>query len=123
MPKLTYSTLENVIDVLQFYWDDEVKDREYHYAHARLLIRLKQIREKYGSMADRMSEAMKNKGVSLRFLAKETDIPLSTLSNWLNGAIPSDFDAVARLASKLDLSYSYLTRGVEDYEEEQNFSE
>ena len=102
------------IELLEYYWHFKDKtpidnDKE----HENVLLALKDLRRKHGSIADRLYKAIEKSEFSASQLAKDCDIPYSTLNGWLFGSIPQDFDAVERLAEHLGVGFEYLLTGKE----------
>ena len=114
---IKHSLLSKTIDLLDYYWTYRDKtpidyDKEHkNIIHA--LNALKALRKKHGSIADRLTDAIKESNVSITHLSEICNIPNSTLTGWLKGSIPSDFDAVERLCSELDIDFEYLLTGKE----------
>lgn len=66
-------------------------------------------------ISDNINILMKARGInSLKELAKQCDIPLTTLHHLKNGRVPRSWTAVAKLAQCLGVSMFYLVFGVED---------
>lgn len=60
---------------------------------------------------------MEEKGISVRRAAEMAGVGISTIDNWRAGALPEDYSAVKRLASRLGVSFSFLLTGEEDSRE------
>ena len=64
------------------------------------------------TIAARLTQLIKENGVTVAEVARDTNIPRSTLHSWTAGVAPKDFDAASRLAAALGVSLSYLLTGV-----------
>lgn len=77
-----------------------------------LLATLQKIREKQGSIGKRLTKLVSDAESSARQIAQITEIPASTLNNWMNdNCVPTDFDAVERLATYLNTDLNYILTG------------
>ena len=66
------------------------------------------------TFSNRLIELMDARALTLRELSEACGISTSTLGNWRSGSIPTDFDAVRKMAIKLGVSFSFLMTGLED---------
>lgn len=67
-----------------------------------------------GNFRDSLKRIMKEKGISAATLSKQTKIPKSTLSEWLQGGRQPTFDdAILRLAKFLKVTPEALLTGEE----------
>ena len=66
-------------------------------------------------ISDRLRSLIEEKGFSIRSLSTLSDIPKSSLNNWVSGeSIPTDFDALLRLSNILETNLSFILCGVND---------
>lgn len=61
-----------------------------------------------------LSHVKKERNLSVRALAAMAEVGESVVQGWLNGSIPHDLKAVARLAKGLGLSFRKLLLGEEE---------
>ena len=54
---------------------------------------------------------MEERRLTPKIAAELAEVPRSTFGEWLNGASPTDLEAVARFAQKLGVSFEYLLLG------------
>ncbi|MBF0313617.1 MAG: helix-turn-helix transcriptional regulator [Oligoflexia bacterium] len=52
--------------------------------------------------------------ISIKAAAELAGVSPSTISDWTTGSAPNDFDAVARLARALNVSFEYLCLGTSE---------
>ena len=64
-----------------------------------------------------LKRIMKEKGISASDLSRQTKIPKSTISEWLQGRQPKFDDAILRLAKSLKVSTETLLTGSEPGED------
>ena len=55
-----------------------------------------------------LSKFIKEKRVTLRRVSREAGVPIATLSGWIHGKTPGNFDAVYNIAQYLNVSLSKL---------------
>lgn len=58
-----------------------------------------------------MRKLMEERKLNAKLAADMAGVARSTFSEWLNGAVPSNLDAIANLAMKLGVSFEYLLLG------------
>ncbi len=109
MPNIPEHLHKRTIQVLQYYLDNF---HIHHPAHESLVQTLRNIgnRENIGT---RIVNLINDNKSSIRKVSEATNIPVSTLGNWMNNTVPSDFDAVERLANHFNVSFSYILTGKE----------
>lgn len=54
---------------------------------------------------------MEERKLTSKLAAEMAEVPRSTFGEWLNGATPTDLEAVARFAQKLGVSFEFLLLG------------
>lgn len=114
MPVISHQTLQQAISLLDFYLKEfSHRPADYTDFHKELLLHLKDVQKKYGTIGSRIVNLMNENKISIRKLAKATDIPVSTLGNWMQNTVPTDFEAVSRLADHFGVSLVYILVGEE----------
>lgn len=63
------------------------------------------------SFARNLAVVMKQRGLSLRAVADMAGVSVSSVSDWLNNANPTDYMKVARLARRLGIGFEWLLTG------------
>lgn len=64
--------------------------------------------------AKRLNQLMSERGMTVRAAAMHAQVATSTVQNWRSGHTPSDFIALKRLASVLEVSFCFLLTGEEE---------
>ncbi len=64
-------------------------------------------------LAPQLKGLLRQRGTTVTHLAKATKIPVQTISNWLSGAKPRDFDQVKKVADYLKITLDELVYGEE----------
>lgn len=119
MPKITLPLLSKAINWIKSMDEamgeiSNVSNVERYNEYKNLLESLQKIRDEHGSFGKRLTQLMQSDKykISLRNLASISEIPSTTLHNWITDkAVPTDFEAVERLADYFNVSLSYLLVG------------
>ena len=61
---------------------------------------------------------MKERSLTMREVAKMAGISPSTVNDWQSGSTPENYLAVKKLAKQLDVSFSFLLTGEEEFKSE-----
>lgn len=112
MPVISHETLHRTILLLEFYLKEySYRPADYADLHREVLEELVHLQRKYGTIGSRIVKLINENKTSIRKVAKATDIPVSTLGNWMQNTVPTDFAAVVRLAAHFDVSLTYILVG------------
>jgi transcriptional regulator with XRE-family HTH domain len=55
-----------------------------------------------------LKELLKEKGITITFLAKNSGVPLQTIHGWLSGSKPKNIDQVKIIADYFNVTIDYL---------------
>jgi transcriptional regulator with XRE-family HTH domain len=58
-----------------------------------------------------LKQLVSERGISVKFLAKETKVPVQTLHNWINGTEPRNLMYLKRLSEFFEVTMDYLCFG------------
>lgn len=64
---------------------------------------------------DILTELMKERGLNQRKLSMQADIPVTTISGWLNAGRLPDYNALKKLSVFFEVSADYLL-GLKEYD-------